>query len=233
MDATRHHIQAQQIARQAMERMQDCIQPGMELAQVRQLCEAALCRLGAESFWYYDIGAFCFAGDQTALSVSGRQYQVADRRLQGEDIITIDLSPQVNGCWGDYARTIILQQGKAVRQAEQVQNGEWRSGLLTEQLLHRQLLRLARPDRTFHQLHEQMNRLIEEQGFVNLDFQGNLGHTIAARREDRVFLEKGAEIRLGEAGLFTFVPHIGRPGSVYGYKQEDIYYFDQRGLQRL
>ena len=126
MDATRHHIQAQQIARQAMERIQDCIQPGMELAQVRRLCEAELCRLGAESFWYYDIGAFCFAGDQTALSVSGRQYQVADRRLQGDEILTIDLSPQVNGCWGDYARTIILQQGKAVRQAEQVQNGEWR-----------------------------------------------------------------------------------------------------------
>lgn len=233
MDATRHHIQAQQIAKQAMERIQDSIQPGMELAEVRWLCEAELRRLGADSFWYYDIGAFCFAGDQTALSVSGRQYQVADRRIQGEDIITIDLSPQVGGCWGDYARTIILQQGKVVRQAEQVQNEEWRSGLLMERLLHRQLLCLARPDMTFHQLYEQMNRLIEEQGFANLDFQGNLGHTIAAQREDRVFLEKGADTRLREAGLFTFEPHIGRPGSAYGYKQEDIYYFDRHGLQRL
>lgn len=224
---------AQQIAKQAMESIRGQIGPGMELARVRQLCEAEMGRLGADSFWYYEIGAFCFSGDQTALSVSGRQYQTANRLIQREDIVTIDLSPQVDGCWGDYARTLILQEGKAIRRTEEIQNEEWKSGLLLEQLLHRELLDFARPETTFHQLYVHMNRLIEEKGFRNLDFLGNLGHTIAAKREERVFIEKDAGLRLGEAGLFTFEPHIGRPGSAYGYKQEDIYYFDQNGLQLL
>lgn len=30
---------------------------------------------GADSFWYWDVGAFVFAGDKTAVSVSGREYK--------------------------------------------------------------------------------------------------------------------------------------------------------------
>ncbi len=233
MEIAQGHIQAQSIAKQTMEFIRNQIRPGMELAEIRRLCEAEMIRLGADSFWYYDVGAFCFAGDQTALSVSGRQYQTADRRIQREDLITIDLSPQIGGRWGDYARTIVLQEGKVVRQAADVQNEEWRSGLLTEELLRQELRSFARPEISFHQLYEHFNRLIEKSGFVNLDFLGNLGHTIVQNKAERVFIEQGAELRLGEAGLFTFEPHIGRPGSVYGYKREDIYYFDEKGLQQL
>ena len=28
--------------------------------------------------------------------------------------------------------------------------------------------------------------------------------------------------------MFTFEPHICLPGSLYGFKQEDIYYFKKR-----
>ena len=75
MEIAQGHIQAQSIAKQTMEFIRNQIRPGMELAEIRRLCEAEMIRLGADSFWYYDVGAFCFAGDQTALSVSGRQYQ--------------------------------------------------------------------------------------------------------------------------------------------------------------
>lgn len=54
---------------------------------------------------------FVFAGDETALSVSGKQYQTSDRVIALDDIITIDLSPQWCDTWGDYARTIILKLG--------------------------------------------------------------------------------------------------------------------------
>lgn len=41
-----------------MQRAQAEIRPGMRLMEVRQLCEAEMLRLGADSFWYYGVGAF-------------------------------------------------------------------------------------------------------------------------------------------------------------------------------
>lgn len=32
---------------------------------------------------------------------------------------------------------------------------------------------------------------------------------------------------------FTFEPHISFPDSKYGYKKENIYYFDENGLMEL
>ena len=49
--------------------------------------------LGADSFWYWDVGAFVFAGDETTISISGTEYQTSGRTLGMNDIITIDLSP--------------------------------------------------------------------------------------------------------------------------------------------
>lgn len=50
--------------------------------------------IGADSFWYWDVGAFAFSGDETAISVSGRDHVTSDRIIASDDIITIDLSPQ-------------------------------------------------------------------------------------------------------------------------------------------
>lgn len=51
--------------------------------------------LGADSFWYYGIGAFIFAGNETVKSVSGKEYIISDYIIKSDDIITIDLSPQI------------------------------------------------------------------------------------------------------------------------------------------
>ena len=59
------------------------------------------------------MGAFVFAGDETTLSVSGKEYTTSKRVIAENDIITIDLSPQNGDTWGDYARTIIIEKGKA------------------------------------------------------------------------------------------------------------------------
>ena len=68
---------------------------------------------------------------------------------------------------------------------------------------------------------------------MNLDFSGNLGHSIERRRDDRVYIERGNRIRLGDVAFFTFEPHIGCHGSKYGYKKENIYYFENLNLQEL
>ena len=66
---------------------------GMNLRDIKTLCENYLLENGADSFWYWDIGAFIFSEDETVISISGKDYMVADRTIQENDIITIDLSP--------------------------------------------------------------------------------------------------------------------------------------------
>ena len=224
--------QVQKIAKDTMAYARERIVSGMHLREVRRLCEEKMLALGADSFWYWDVGAFVFAGDETAISVSGREYETADRILADEDIVTIDLSPQNGDTWGDYARTLILQGGKVVAE-EDVANPEWKKGLQMEAFLHAELLRFAKPETTFEELYNYMNRVISDKGFVNLDFLGNLGHSIVRRKEDRVYIEKGNYARLGDVDWFTFEPHITTADSEYGYKKENIYCFDHGVLREL
>ena len=47
---------------------------GLLQEQIKKLCEDYLLENGADSFWYWDVGAFIFAGDVTALSVPGEHH---------------------------------------------------------------------------------------------------------------------------------------------------------------
>lgn len=224
--------QVQKIAKDTISYARELIKPGMNLQYVRKLCEDKMMELGADSFWYWDVGAFIFAGDETTVSVSGKTYQTSNRVVAENDIITIDLSPQNGDIWGDYARTIILQDGVVVEE-EAVRNEEWKCGLEMEEFLHGELYRIAKPETTFEELFFHMNRIIEEKGFQNLDFSGNLGHSIVSRKSDRVYIERGNTSRLGDVAYFTFEPHICVKGSRYGYKMENIYYFKSGELVAL
>lgn len=223
----------QSAAKQTIEYIRRVIKPGMNLAEVRGLCEAKLLELGADSFWYWDIGAFVFAGDETAVSVSGKKYATSDRLIGSSDIITIDLSPQSGNIWGDYARTVIIEDGIVINEIESIRNTEWKNGLLMEERLHRELLDYASRDTTLEELYYHMNEYIAQNGFINLDFMGNLGHSIVKSKNDRIYIEKGNSVKLGDAEYFTFEPHISIPNSRYGYKKENIYYFDKEELKEL
>jgi methionine aminopeptidase len=225
--------EVQKIAKDTIEYIIDEIKPGMPLKEIRFLCEEKMRELGADSFWYYDIGAFVFAGDETTVSVSGREYITSERYIATDDIITIDLSPQVEGTWGDYARTVIVQNGKAVRSYDTIMNAEWRRGVEMEKRLHNRMMEIVRPEMTFEELYYQMNEFIQTEGYINLDFMGNLGHSIVRKKEDRIYIEKGNRTKLADVSLFTFEPHISVSGSKYGYKRENIYYFDKEGLKEL
>lgn len=133
------HKAVQAMGKVTMEYIKTVLKPGMGLKEVRRLCEKKMLELGADSFWYWNVGAFVFSGKETTLSVSGREYETSDRVLQEEDIITIDLSPQREEIWGDYARTIILEKGKVVENLDCIRNEEWKAGLQMEQKLHREL----------------------------------------------------------------------------------------------
>lgn len=223
----------QNIAKQTIAYIRQAIEPGMRLVQIRQLCEDKMRALGADSFWYWDVGAFCFAGEETTVSVSGKQYTTSDRRVRENDIITIDLSPQCDQIWGDYARTIIVENGQVTDKIAAIKNEEWRQGLEMEELLHDKLRRLAAPETSFEELYYRINELIDQSGFVNLDFMGNLGHSIVKKKEDRIYIEKGNTAKLSDVSFFTFEPHICKKNSVYGFKKENIYYFENGVLREL
>ena len=225
--------EAQFIAKQTMNFIKKNITPGMKLAQIRKMCEDKMMALGADSFWYWNVGAFVFSGNETTKSISGKVYKTSDRCIKMNDIVTIDLSPQCNHIWGDYARTIIIEDGHVIDDINCIQNPEWKAGLLMELRLHQELLEYADDKTTFEDLFYHMNTRIISEDFVNLDFLGNLGHSIEKRSEDRIYIEKGNRTRLSDIPYFTFEPHISRPHSLYGYKHENIYYFENGKLKVL
>lgn len=230
---TMEYKDMQNLARETMSYIKAVITPEMKLTDVRKICEDKMKALGADSFWYWDIGAFVFSGDETAVSVSGREYVTSDKLIDFNDIITIDLSPQNNNIWGDYARTIIIENGSVIDCISEVKNDEWRSGLLMEERLHKELIDFVTPQTSFEELYYHINDLIVREGYVNLDFMGNLGHSIVKDKNERVYIEKGNKMRLSEVDHFTFEPHISIQNSKYGYKKENIYYFSDNKLIEL
>ena len=223
----------QNLNRATIEYASTVIVPGMTLARLRKLCEAYMLSHGADSFWYWDVGAFVFAGDKTAVSVSGREYKTDDHIIEPNDIITIDLSPQNNCIWGDYARTLIVENGRIVKDIEQIQNDEWRNGLKMEAYLHEAMLGFVNENTTFEELFYYINDQIKACGYVNLDFLGNLGHSIVKDKRHRIYIEKGNTEKLSAVEAFTFEPHVSFTGSLYGFKQENIYGFNNGVLTEL
>ena len=226
------YVEVQNIAKKTIEFIKNNIHSGMSLLEIRSLCENKMLELGADSFWYWDVGVLVFAGDETTLSVSGKKYITSKRIIDENDIITIDLSPQNGNTWGDYARTIIIENGRVV-ETSNISNTEWKKGLLMEEFLHEEMCKFVTPRTTFEELYYYINGIIEEKGYINLDFMGNLGHSIVRQKNDRVYIEKENKIALGDVSYFTFEPHISVQGSKYGYKRENIYYFDNGVIKEL
>lgn len=227
------YVDMQNLNRKTIEYLKENIKAGMSLTEIRRICEKFMLENGADSFWYWNVGAFVFSGDETAVSVSGRDYQTSERMIGNNDIITVDLSPQNNNIWGDYARTIIIENGKVVDSVEDIYNDEWRQGIQMEKYLHKLLIENVNITMSFEELFYYINRIICENGFLNLDFAGNLGHSIVENKDDRIYIEKGNKTKLSEVKMFTFEPHISIPNSKYGYKREDIYYFEKGKLAVL
>lgn len=227
------YFKIQSIAKETIEYAKKIIKPNLSLIKIREMCENKMLELGADSFWYYNVGALIFAGDETTKSVSDKEYITSDYIIKNDDIITIDLSPQIKNIWGDYARTIIIENGKVVDEINQIQNAEWKNGLLIEKELHSELLNFATSNTTFEELYYHMNDFIKKCGYINLDFNGNLGHSIVKNKNRRIYIEKGNKKKLSKVKYFTFEPHIALPNSNYGCKKENIYYFNNDKLIEL
>jgi Xaa-Pro aminopeptidase len=177
--------------------------------------------------WYHDCPAFVLLGSRSRLSISGRNYIPSNEQVGIYNLITVDLSPSIGGLWGDCARSFFVEEGHCVQQPKSL---EFIKGAEFQKYLHSSLFKFATPDTTFENLYYYGNSLIENAGFQNLDFLGNLGHSIEKKSEDRRYIEKGNSSRLSDASFFTFEPHICATNSVWGFKHENIYYFNKDGI---
>ncbi len=204
-----------------MQFIQSYIQVGQTVDQIKTLCETYMLANGAQSFWYYDVGALVFHHPDTLLSVSGRKYVPAHTCIQSNDVLTIHLVTATAAGSGRFARTFVVQKGQVVRQLDDIAEAEIRNGLRFEDQLHAELRRFVDTSTTFEQLYAYMNDYIRAQGYHNLDFNGNLGHSIVKNKNHRIYIEAGNHKKLSRVRLFTFEPHIALINGTYGFKKED------------
>lgn len=213
--------QVQALAKDALTQLKEFISPGVSEAQIASRCDELLRINGADSSWYHGVGAMVFVGERTALSMSGREY-IPTQKVVGElDLVTVDVSPEIDGYWGDCARSFLV--GGPSQQT-------FREGLEFVEMLHEYFRSIVEVDLTFGKLFEIINQKILNSGYENLDFRSNLGHTIDRSLSDRRFIEKGSKLTLSDAGLFTFEPHVRKRGDSYGFRKEDIYCLFENSL---
>ena len=216
----------QAAAKDVLQRLVEHITPESTETSIATAAATMLADRGYPDTWYYSCPALVLLGSRSKVSLSGRVYEPNSDPVGLRNLVTVDLSPRSGNIWGDCARSFYVEEG--VARLEPI-TPEFASGHDTERRLHQKMCRFVHPDTSFHDLYEFANEQIHEEGFENLDFLGNVGHSICERRDDRLYIEAENHRRLGEAGCFTFEPHIGQPAGRWGFKHENIYYFDDSG----
>jgi len=217
----------QEIAKQVLGEIAQFINRDSTEQSIAKKCSDLLNEKGITETWYYDCPAYVLLGARSCLSISGKDYIPATIPVGETNVVTIDLSPQLGNIWGDCARSFIVQSGKVV---EEGINKKFLKGLDFEKTLHQKMKNFVNNTTTFEELFYYINEIIEKSGFVNLDFLNNLGHSIVEDKQDRVFIEKGNSSLLSSVGFFTFEPHVKIVGQKWGFKLENIYYFNEAGL---
>lgn len=224
---------AQDMARSAMRKICALIVPGMTERQIRMETEILLLREESDTFWYHGVGALIHVGDRTLVSQGGLDYLATDTGVKINDVITLDLAPSVGTCWGDYARTIFVEEGVPVLDEEDVRDHDHRAALNCELELHDFLIRTARPEMTFEELWAAATEKLRSMGCENLDYGGNFGHSVEQREDRRIYIERGNQAHLGDVHSFTFEPHIRCGNLPFGVKRENIYFFQDKEVRCL
>ena len=226
----------QNIAKQTIDYLKTQIKEGDSEIDIANMARIYMLNIGATSFWYHELPAIILVGNRTPLSVSGKEYEPTHTKVKRNDLITIDLGPQINSYWGDFARTLVVEDGKVIETANTNSSKEiidFFEGIDFETKLHEMLPQIVNPDMTFSDLYYAINEEIKRGSYENLDFKGNLGHSIETHIDKRRYIVDKCDIKLSEVLAFTFEPHLQKNGIPFGYKREDIYYFSDNELKRL
>jgi Xaa-Pro aminopeptidase len=220
------HRAVQSAAKSVLANLASRISASDTEASIAEAAYRELCALGFPETWYYQCPAFVLSGSRSCQSISGRDYLPSSEAVGQFNLVTVDLSPVRNDRWGDCARSFYVEGGRVV--SEPVAP-ELASGKQFLQALHADMQQAVYPEMKFQELYEWTNERIKASGFENLDFLGNVGHSIATRREHRQYIEVKNSHQLKDVPFFTFEPHVREVGGKWGFKHEDIFYFNQDG----
>ncbi|MCB8880444.1 aminopeptidase P family protein [Acidisoma cellulosilytica] len=222
---------AQALARDSLAEIAQYIQPGATEASLMEDCRRIMDARGATGYWWYGVPAVILAGPRLRVSEEGDVYQAATIPIGPDDMVTIDVAPEIDGIWGDAARSFFLKDGQIVSPEDA--GPAQAEGMAAEAALHAHLLATARPEMTFQQLHAAMAERLAGLGFANLDFLGNFGHNIGDDLHGRAYMDAHCSVRLDSVPMFTFEPHIAKAGSPLAFKYEEVYRFADGRLRLL
>jgi methionyl aminopeptidase len=219
----RRYEQAQALARESLVAIAGSIRPGATEASLLADCRRLMDAGGATGYWWFGMPAVVLAGPRLRCSVEGDVFEPAHTPIAPDDMVTIDVAPEIDG---------FFLKGGVLATAEEA-GPEQAEGMAAEAALHAQLLDLARPAMTFRDLHGEMDAQVRALGFENLDFLANYGHDIGEDLHNRAFIDATCVLRLDSVPMFTFEPHIARPGSHLAFKYEEVYRFEEGRLRLL
>ncbi|GAB0116865.1 M24 family metallopeptidase [Acidisoma sp. 7E03] len=222
---------AQALARASLEDLAGHIRPGETEASLTEIARRIMDGRGATGYWWYDIPCVVLAGPRLRVSEEGDVFKPAEIPIGTDDMVTVDVAPEIDGIWGDCARSFFLKDGRLVSAEEA--GPEQAEGMAAEAALHAHLLAVARPEMRFQELHALMAAKLTELGFENLDFLGNFGHNIGDDLHGRAYMDAQCTVRLDSVPMFTFEPHIAKPGRPLAFKYEEVYRFEDGRLRLL
>lgn len=193
---------------------------------IAETAQELLKQNGVTDTWYHEVPALVLLGSRSCESLSGRDYEPSDELVGEKNLVTVDLSPMIGQVWGDCTRSYFVENGKCTSTPV---CKEFQEGISIELELHDNMVNFVTPSTSFSELFEFGNQEIKRSGFENLDFLGNLGHSIETSRSKRLFIDEACSETLGKVSFFTFEPHIRKHGGIWGFKHENIYYFNDVG----
>jgi len=90
---------AQQIAKDTIQYLSSYIREGISESDIEYAAREFMCKKGIQKFWYYNVAALVLVGKRTTESVSGKIYKTTKTKVKENDLVTVDLSPEMNLFW--------------------------------------------------------------------------------------------------------------------------------------
>lgn len=224
MNASHRAVQA--AAKDVLATLPRMITPDSTEKTLAAVCRDLLASTGYSDTWYHDCPALVLLGGRSCASMSGRDYVPSELPVGDFNLVTVDLSPCLGPLWGDCARSFCVEDGVVV---DNPKDHELSRGVRVQARLHESLLRTSDAHTRLTDIADMATAILDQEGFENLDFLKNFGHSIAKTLDERVWVERGNTATVADVRLFTFEPHIRLAGGRWGFKHENIYFVNDAG----
>ena len=195
---------AAEIARKAMDRVTDILEPGVSEWELAVEAEYTMRRMGAESPAFQTIVA-------SSTSSSKPHAKPSFRRIERDDVVVVDLGATYRGYRSDLTRTFLLGdfERKYSRLLEVVHKAKDKA------------LEILKPGVSSREVDKAARYVIADSSYREFFIHG-LGHGVGLDIHEPPFLNPVSEYTIPENCVVTIEPGIYIPGIV-GVRDEDMY----------